>query len=172
MLLAYEPSESCLLTSDTQCEHTGEKKADVTYGIPFPVPLNVAGDALSPRLRAAASHAHCAVALAELCGFFLPLLLLPLYERNGSLVQQAAMLRGGEMASRHDPIGGLSSRCTAPRGIPLLDKPRAGSQGEPSERHRRVKHTQLGRATRLSLPFPFPLLFFFFLFFIHALVRD
>lgn len=101
------------------------------------------------------------------------LLLFPLCERNGSLVQQAALLRGGEMAPRHDPIGGLSSRCTVPRGIPLLDKPRAGSQGEPSERHWCVKHTQLRRGTRAAVPFHFPILSFSFLFFFeHVLVRD
>lgn len=66
-------------------------------------------------------NAHGAVALVG--NAWIPLRLLsPLYKRNGWPAQRTALLRGGETAPRHDPIGGLSSRRTLPRGIPLLDK--------------------------------------------------
>lgn len=156
-----------------------ETEEEVTHRIPFQVPSIVAGDALSPRLRAATSYAHCAVALAEMCGFSSVSFSPPYKRRSGPPVQQAALLRGGETAPRHDPIGGLSSRQAVPRGIPLLDKPRTGSHGEPSEWRWRVKHTQLRRGTRASVPSPFPVLsFFLFLFFpfsfffLHVLACD
>lgn len=86
-----------------------KKEEEVTYRIPFQVPSIVAGDALSPRLRAATSYAHCAVALAEMCGF--------------SSVSSLLRTRGMARRSSGQPCWEVEKR---PRGMIPLEAFQAG----------------------------------------------